>query len=152
MRQTLSWCCIPVPGLLVQVHSRTWVLENYLVYICSAVIHTALSCNLFLVLQWKAWHSALIITNFIYVTPEVCPWIWEQGKGWGGGGGELRKIVNGIINPKKLIQPATDVFQKLMWWDHLLPHHNSLIQEESFQLVSIRQPCKPAHHQMVVGK
>lgn len=54
VKQTLSWCCIPVPERHVGVHSRAWVLENYPVYICSAVIYIVLSCNLFLVLQWKA--------------------------------------------------------------------------------------------------
>lgn len=54
VKQTLSWYCIPVPERHVGVHSRAWVLENYPVYICSAVIYIVLSCNLFLVLQWKA--------------------------------------------------------------------------------------------------
>lgn len=132
VKQTLSCCCIPVPGLHVQVllHSRAWALENHPVSMWSAVIYIVLSCNLFLVLQWKAWHSALINKNLVYFAPEACPGIWEQGRGRRN----RESYWSGVTNPNKAVwvlcthvHTLPDVSEGLMWWDHSLPHHNSLI-------------------------
>lgn len=132
VKQTLSCCSIPAPGLHIWVllHSRAWALENYPVSIWSAAIYIVVSCNLFLILQWKAWHSALINNNLVYFALEACPGIWEQGRG----GRNWENYWSGVMNPNKAVWVhcthvpiPLDIFEVLMWWDHLLPHHNSMI-------------------------